>query len=135
MHRRQALWQVYVPVGASAAVIVALAVLAAVAAGGGTPELTRWSNISLLWLITPAFVVGLAFLLLLAGVIYALARLTRGIPPYAHLLQAYFALGAALVRHWSDRIVEPIMAIQSLLARGRSLRRRISRPHLPQQGA
>jgi len=131
MHQRQALWQVYVPVGASAAVIVALAVLAAVAAGGGTPELTRWSNISLLWLITPVFLVGLALLLLLVGVVYALARLKRGVPPYAHLAQAYFALGAALVRHWSDRIVEPILNIHGLLARGRSLRRRIFRSHLP----
>ena len=135
MHQRQVLWQVYVPAGASAVVIIVLAVLAAVAASGGTPELTRWSNISLLWLITPAFLMGLAFLLLLVGVIYVLARLKRGLPPYAHLVQAYFALGAALVRLWSDRIVEPIMAIHSMLARGRSLRQRIFGRHLPRQGA
>ena len=124
-HQRQAVWQIWVPLGFGAAVILGLAVLAAISASQGSPELVRWSNVSLIFLIIPVVMSALIFVLLFAGMIYLMARLLHFLPPYTQLGQAYAHYISVLVRVWSDRAASPFLAIGSAWAGFQTLRRRI----------
>jgi hypothetical protein len=115
-HRRQILWQVWFPLGLGAAIILAVAVLVCISAASGNPELTRWSNISLLSLILPAALSGVLLLSMLVLVIYVMIRLRPLVPPYAHLARAYGEYLSVMARYWADRIVKPVLGLHSLAA-------------------
>jgi hypothetical protein len=124
-HQRQSVWQIWVPFGFGAAVILGLAVLAAFAASQGSPELLRWTNVSLIFLIIPVAMSALIFVLLFGGMIYLMARLLHILPPYTQLGQAYAHYISVLVRVWSDRAANPFLAIRSAWAGFLTLWRRI----------
>jgi small-conductance mechanosensitive channel len=123
-HRRQMLLQVWLPLGICLLVFLALCILIVISAGHASPELTRWSNMSAIWMIILIAPPALLVLAVLGGLVYLLARLLRIIPPYAHLAQAYMDLFAAWAHHWLDRIVEPVLQVQGFFAGARALRRR-----------
>ena len=112
-HRRQSVWQIWVPLGIGAAIILGLAVLAGVGASLGSSEVLRWTNISLMFLIIPAAMAALGFVLLFAGLIFVMARLLHFLPPYTQLGQAYAHSFSVLVRVWSDRAASPFLSIRS----------------------
>jgi hypothetical protein len=124
-HRRQAVWQIWVPLGIGAAATLGLAVLAGFGASLGSPELLRWTNISLLFLILPAAMAALIFVLLFAGMIYLMTRLLHFLPPYTQLGQAYAHYLSVLVRVWSDRAASPFLAVRSAWAGFLTLWRRL----------
>ena len=124
-HRRQMLLQVWLPLGVALLVTLTLCILIVISAGRASPELTRWSNMSSIWIIILIAPPALLVLAVLGGLVYLMARLLRIIPPYAHLAQAYVNLFAALVQHWLDRIVEPVLKVQSFFAGVHALRRRL----------
>jgi hypothetical protein len=120
-HRRQMLWQVWLPLGVALLVCLTLCILIVVSASHASPELTRWSNTSAIWMIILIAPPALLVLAVLGGLVYLLARLLRIIPPYAHLAQAYVDLFAARVHHWLDRIVEPVLQVQGFFAGAHAL--------------
>jgi len=115
-HQRQAVWQIWVPLGFGAAVILGLAVLAGFSASQGSPDLLRWTNVSLIFLIIPTAMAALIFVVLFAGMIFLMARLLHLLPPYTQLGQAYARSISVLVRVWSDRAASPFLAIRSAWA-------------------
>jgi small-conductance mechanosensitive channel len=124
-HHRQVFWQVWVPFSASILVFMALGVLIVLSAAQANPNLTRWSNMSAMWIIMLMVPPGLMLLLLLAAFIYLTSRLQRILPAYAHLAQAYMAYFAALVRYWLDRMVKPVLAVNGFFASWQALNKRI----------
>jgi hypothetical protein len=124
-HRRQAVWQIWVPLGVGGAIVVGLTVLAGFGASLGSPELVRWTNISLIFLIIPTLLASLTFVLLFAGLIYLMARLLHFLPPYTQLGQAYAHYLSVLVRVWSDRAASPFLAVRSAWAGFLTLWRRL----------
>ncbi len=124
-HRRQTAWQIWVPLGLGVAIVLGLAVLAGFGASVGSPELLRWTNISIIFLIIPAAAASLSFVVLFAALIYIMARLLRFIPPYTQLGQAYAHYISVLVRVWSDRAASPFLAVRSAWAGFLTLWRRL----------
>ncbi len=110
-HRKQTFWQIWIPLGLSILVILFLAVLAAISAG--SPTVTKWSHLSLIYMITPALIAGFVILAILGLVIYGMGRLLDILPVYTRIVQRFFRQMAVFIRRWSDRTAQPILAIKS----------------------
>jgi len=113
-HRKQAFWQIWVPLCLSILVILFLAVLAAVSAEtSASSTVTNWSHLSLIYMITPALIPGFVVLAVLGLVIYGLARLLDILPVYSRMVQGFFRQMAVFIRMWSDKTAQPVLAIKS----------------------
>jgi len=124
-HRRQTVWQIWVPLGIGAAIFLGLAALAGFGASQGSPDVGRWRNLSLILLLIPSIVAALSFVLIFAGMIYLLARILHFLPPYTQLGQAYAHTISVLVRVWCDRAASPFLGIRSAWAGFLTLWRRL----------
>lgn len=121
-HRREVLWQVTVPLIIG---IVAILVLAFLAARGATDNVSRWADISLIWLILPMLFITLIFILLVGAIAYGVIWLVRKLPVYARRAQDLVASLVALTRRLGDAVVEPIIRIRSYRAAMEALRREL----------
>ncbi len=115
-HRREVFWQVTLPL--IVGFLLGLAAIAAIvfSATQPAPELNRWADVSLIWLILPSLFIALVFLVILAGFVYAITMLVRLTPRYARVVQLYFEIGKAKVQQIANFVAEPVLKIHSLLA-------------------
>lgn len=123
-HRKQVFWQITVPLVIAALIILALAVLVST---GNSQSASLWADISLIWLIIPVMVVSLIFLVVLAGLVYAVIWLVRILPGYALQAQNFMVMIANQVERLGNAIVEPILRINAFLASIQALRRSLRR--------
>ncbi len=116
-HYRQSVWQIYVPLGVTMVVILALlAGVIITAASPDTTTLSRWADTSFIFLSAPV-IVGCFFILVFAfALVYLLARLLRLVPSYTLLAQAYAVYAYSLVRQWCDQIASPVISLRGYLA-------------------
>jgi hypothetical protein len=121
-HARQRLWQITLPLVVGVIVVIALLVLASLA---GTAQASRWADISLIFLLIPVMVISLIFLVLGAGLVYALVRVLQVIPAFAFRVQNLFTLIEDRVRTGANLAAEPIIRVSSWLAAIRTLRREL----------
>lgn len=110
-HRKQTFWQIWVPLYLSILVVLFLAVLAAVSAGN--PAVTEISQLSTVYLVTPVLIIGFVVFVLLGAVIYGLSKLLNILPVYTRMVQGFFRQMAVFVRMWSDKSVQPVLAIRT----------------------
>jgi hypothetical protein len=122
-HRKQTFWQIWVPLGLSILAVLFLAVLAAVSAG--TNAVTEFSQLSTVYLVTPVLIVGFVFLIILGAVVYGMAKLLDILPIYTRMVQGFFRQMAVFVRIWSDKTVQPVLAIRTWWAGFESARKHI----------
>ena len=120
-HSHEVLWQITVPLLVGVVVVVALAVLVTF---GSAARISRWADISTIWLIIPGLFVGLVFIALFGGITYLLLLAIRKLPPYARLAQAFFVKVNTAVRKASDKAVEPVLKVEGWRASWRALWRR-----------
>ena len=125
IHRRQSFWQIGVPLGVGVAVVLAFLGWAIFSASQGNPGVGQFSNISIMFLILPVAVAGLAFFVLFSGLVYLFARLLHILPKYTQLGQKYTFQFFAVVKSLADRAASPIMTVLSSLAGFKALVRRI----------
>jgi len=115
-HKREVFWQITLPL-----VIGILVILAAVGAiifsiTQPVTDVGRWADVSLMWLILPSLFFALLFLILLAGLIYAISFLLRLVPRYALIIQLYFEQARSKVGQLMNLSTEPILRINSIWA-------------------
>jgi len=122
-HRREVFWQITFPL--LVGIVLVFAAIAAIVffATQPAPDLNRWADVSLMWLIMPSLFIALIILVILIGFVYAITMLLRLTPPYARMLQLYFEVGKAKVSQIANLATEPILKISSVLA----VLRRLSR--------
>jgi hypothetical protein len=120
-HRHQVMMQVFLPLGIAALVILALALGAAI---GSFLDVSRWADISLVWLIMIYLAFGLVFFVLLAGMIFVVAWLLRYLPIYARQAQDLFTMIRVQVGRLSNKAVEPVLRINSFTAGFKGFRRK-----------
>ncbi len=115
-HQRQTFWQIKFPLllGVLLVVLAGIGVVWAAASGGG--DVSRWSDISVIWLITPMLLLTLIMILLTAGMVYMVGRLLPVLPRYTHLLLGYFVIVAKRVESISNAAVEPFLRAHSASA-------------------
>jgi hypothetical protein len=118
-HRNQVIWQIWLPLGLTVAVILALIIGVILTAAAPTPDVTtlsHWSDVSLIVLVVPVIVGSFFLLVIAAGLVYLMARLLKILPPYTQLAQAYVQYAAAVFASWCDRAAAPIIRIRGIWA-------------------
>lgn len=126
-HRREVFWQITFPF--LIALIILLGLVGGVIFAGvqGAAEVSRWADVSLIWLLPPLLIFLIVLLLLLVGVAFLVTKLLGLIPGYARLVQDFFVLIHLRVRSISDKLVEPILKLHSFKAGADYLQNKIKK--------
>jgi len=117
-HQRQRFWQIIVPVGIGALVILvilALVIRTAVGTDAGGP-VSQWADTSMIWMALPALLFALVMTLILIAMIYLLASLLKILPKYTSVVQYYAGLIARYTIAGADKLVAPIITIRGVSA-------------------
>lgn len=125
-HKRQSFWQITLPFLLALLLILALAGGTIWAASGGLSEVSRWTDISVIWLLSPQLFFSLLNLVLLSALVFLLAKLLVVLPRYSRLVQDYLLLVQRTVRTYADKTVEPVLKIRSFKASADALKRQIT---------
>ena len=120
-HRRQVLWQIALPLGIGAFVVLILAVLTILAS---METISRWADISLIFLIIVLAVVTLLFIAVSGALVYGVWYTLKYVPPYARIAQDFLETVRQRTRQGADLAVEPILRINGWVASLRALRRK-----------
>ena len=112
--RRDVIWQIALPLGLAALVVLVIAVL--LIAPVGAPVRSVWADISLILLIIPTGLFGLIALALVGGLWYLVFRIWRELPYYAKQAQDFVALATYRVSMIATKITNVILSIRSFAA-------------------
>ncbi len=116
-HRRQMIWQVWVPLIASILVVLAVEVLAIVGAAHGSPLVDHWGAIAAILIIIPVLLVGLIILGIVGGMVYGASRLLKPLPGWMLKAQLFMLRLALVVRRAADAATKPVVAVSTFSAR------------------
>jgi hypothetical protein len=123
-HRREVFRQITLPTLIGLIILFALVFLVIYASVSGNSEISRWADVSLIWLLLPSILFALLFLVILIGLTYGLTRLLHVLPFFAYRMQLFIFKIQTRIKSGSDSVVEPILKINSFMARARRLLRR-----------
>jgi hypothetical protein len=112
-HRRQVNMQIWLPLIGGLIVALGLAALAILGTIRGSSEVNRWGNISAVYLIIPTLFTSLITLAILVLCIVGVSKLAGKMPGWLARAQGLFAYAAGRIRQAADRLVEPIVSINS----------------------
>lgn len=121
-HRREVLWQITVPLLVVVLLLLGLVGLVVWSGIQANPEVGRWANISIVWLVVPVIIISFLFLLILAAITFGVIKLIQIIPGYAHIVQDFFLRIQVKVEAFTDRLVKPVIKTKSVTAGARRLR-------------
>ena len=113
-HRKQLMWQIILPIVLTSLLILALIVLINIAAFRDNGDVARWAAVSTIWIVIPIMIGLVIFLVLLAGLIYLMARLLNITPTYTGLAQDYVHKAAGYIKRGADMVVKPIFFLDEL---------------------
>jgi|YNPNPStandDraft_1061719.scaffolds.fasta_scaffold13788_2 hypothetical protein len=116
IHRRQVLWQIWLPVTIFVLAFIALATLSAIGTSRNADNGTFLSSISMIVLILPLIPVGLIAIIILAALIYGLAKVLQILPVYSLMIRTYIFQLSYFVLTWANRLVQPVLWLQSTSA-------------------
>jgi predicted PurR-regulated permease PerM len=114
-HRRDVIWQIILPVMLAALVGIGTAVLAGIAAFNWGGDVSRWAAAATIWLVAPVLILALVLLVAAWAMVYLLGRLLKITPKYTGLAQSWILWLNAEIVLWTERILNPILAIKSWL--------------------
>lgn len=123
-YKRDVFRQITLPTLVGLIVILGLSIAVIYAAASGNSQVSRWADISLVWLLLPVIFLSLLFLALLVGITFLITRLLHIFPVYAYKVQIFFNQAQTWIKSGTDIAVEPILKINSFLASARTLLRR-----------
>lgn len=115
-HRKQKVWQIWVPLGIAIALMLALLVWAALATAGNPVVGMEWAAISIVFLSLPAMLIGLIILVVLAGLIFLVSKLLGVLPYYSLIARTFvYRTGAKLI-NLTNALAKPVVFINGLWA-------------------
>jgi hypothetical protein len=103
-HKRQFTWQILVPFLVMAGIVIAGAVLVVT---GAAPQTGVWADISVIWLLVPALIFALVFLVIMITIIYGMAKLLQVLPHYTGKAQSIFNQVSAGTQKLADGTTKP----------------------------
>jgi uncharacterized membrane protein len=115
-HRRQFWLQIFLPMILAALLILVVVVITGVSAFGVNGDSPRWAAISTIWLVIPVMFFGLLFFVLLAGLVFLLARGLEALPPYTSKAQYYVNRAASEAKRFSDMATQPLLFLEGIKA-------------------
>lgn len=112
-YKRKAFWQIIFPMVVVLLIFVALSVMTT---SKSAETLLKWSSISTVWLSLPVIVFLVVNLLILAGLIYGMAKLLEITPIYTHKLTGYIHLAGEKIADFADSVAEPVLKASGFFA-------------------
>ena len=113
-HRRQRTAQVILPVVLAALLVIVLCVLVVLAQVRGTGDVAKWGATASIMIVLPLLIMTLIFALVLAGLIYLLARLLGILPVYTGKLQEIIYIVEGYIRRFADALVKPVFGLDEI---------------------
>lgn len=110
-HRKQSLWQIYVPVSLAALAFVGLAVILALPLDFGSGQIERWAAVSTIWIVAPLMVLLLVLIAVSGGLIYLQAKIYKNLPAAFQKLLRIMLIVRDKVAHTTDQLVHPIVKV------------------------
>jgi hypothetical protein len=124
-HRRQMIWQIWVPLGASILIILALMTLTVVGAFMKSDQLERWGNLSAVWVIIPVLISTFIFLVIAFACVYGMSKLLQKMPGWMLRLQLGMVHIGLIFRRAADAATRPVMAVNGVETRVKTLWQKI----------
>jgi hypothetical protein len=118
-HKKDVIWQIWVPVIFGAIAMLSLGLLAIFSLQKGSDASARWGHVATIWLLLPGFVVLLMVLIVLAALIFGVTKLTAILPDYSAIVQMYARILSARVKNLADRSVKPVIQVMSISTAGK----------------
>ncbi len=116
-YKRDLRWQIIFPIVVVVLLFVAVSVTTAMR---GNETVSQWADVSTIWLLIPLLIFAIINILILAGLIYGLAKLLDITPIYTNKLQGFIRLAGEKIEAFADSATQPIFTIEGFFA---SLRR------------
>ncbi len=121
VHRHQVFWQIWFPLGLTALIAAAAAVLTAVFSASGQVSSGQLASVSIIWMLLPLIPAGILFMVFTVGMIFLLARGLRILPVYSRLILIYTEIIQLRLTAILDRLVSPIIQGRSRAAGWKSI--------------
>lgn len=119
LHKRQAIWQIYLPAIVGAAVFVGLCVWVVLYTVGYVPaanlpdQQSPPAKVAVIWILLPSCLGGLLSLAVFGGSVYLLGRGIKGLPPLSHKVQRLVDHAAHMVHKAADASARPLIVVAS----------------------
>lgn len=123
-HRREVLWQITIPVVTGTVLMLVFCVLAATLS---SPNASVWADISLIWMIPPAWFFVFLMMVINAGSAYLVIKLIAEAPPFFFKMQNFLRRLQLKVGTVSNKAVEPFLRVQGWGASARAAKREVQR--------
>jgi len=120
LNRRESLWQIYLPLGATLLAALACVVITILSAYGAKILNDRaWSAVSLMYLVGMVIVGLLPVLAVSAGLAAGAWYVLRKLPPYFKIVQDFMRLVAARAAEYSSQVANVFIAPRASAAGAR----------------
>ena len=114
-HKKQTLWQIWVPLIAGILIALFLAILTVILTSRDVSGEfnTKWASISAIYLSLPALFIAFIFLAILVGLIYLFSKLHRIVPEYMQKALAILFRVRDAIHSSSNTITKPVITVKS----------------------
>ena len=112
-HKRQTLWQIFIPLALGVLILLAVSVLVTVRAGTQAEIVHTGASVTALFFILPTCIGGIIMLALLLLLIVGVNKLLRVTTPYLRAGQAYVAAAGIYIQMALDKAASPAIAVRS----------------------
>ena len=117
-YKRDFLWQILVPIIIAFILVIAASVAVAV---GSNASVSRWADISTIWILIPVMISAFIFLVILGAVIYGMAKLLDITPIYTQKLTGLIYFVEQKIKDVADASTKPIFFVGELAASIKSI--------------
>lgn len=118
-HKREVFWQITLPLLIGILLMIAAMIAIILSATQPVTDVSRWADVSLMWMILPSLFFALILLAITVGLVIAISQLLKVVPRYAYILQLYFEQGKGKISQLTQLMVEPILRVSSFWAAAR----------------
>lgn len=120
-HRRQKLWQIWVPMIVTILIVLGLETWAIIGAVQGSPQVDRWGAVSAVIVIIPVLFYGIIFLAIAGGLAFGVTYLLRKTPGVMFSIQSFMLRVALATRQVADSITKPVFATNTVTSKTKAL--------------
>lgn len=128
-HRRQVFWQISAPLAVAVLILGFLGYLASASTFSNFESGTKYSSISLIWILLPWLLIAFVTIIISAALIFGISRLLSIIPAYALKAQIFIEFLVGKVVYYNDKAAEPVIHIHTWLVSLRVVRKRMNIIH------
>jgi uncharacterized protein HemY len=115
-HRRDVLYQITIPLLGMLFILVLLIAAVVWAGVSSSDEVSRWADVSTMWLIAPKLLMLLIQLIMLVAITYGVSRLIAILPPYFRIAQDFMLLVKTRTRRAANQVTEPFLKMEEKMA-------------------